>query len=162
VQARLLGAEEVTIAYRRGAQHMKASAFEQELALTKGVVIRHWTAPQGFEGEGSQVTAVRFEHRGPDGEGPVAMISIAADMVLTAIGQTFVATPISSGTLALEGGRIKVDAERRTTLPDVWAGGDCIAGGQDLTVSAVEDGKQAAIAIDKALRSQMGTLAGAA
>jgi glutamate synthase (NADPH/NADH) small chain len=64
--------------------------------------------------------------------------------------------------LALEGGRITVDAERRTTLPGVWAGGDCVAGGQDLTVSAVEDGKQAALSIDRALRASPVALAGAA
>ena len=47
----------------------------------------------------------------------------------------------------LDGGRIKIDAYRRTSLPDVWAGGDCAAGGQDLTVAAVDDGRRAAEAI---------------
>ena len=54
--------------------------------------------------------------------------------------------------LALQDGRIKVDGERRTSLAGVWAGGDCITGGDDLTVVAVEDGKQAALSIDRALR----------
>jgi glutamate synthase (NADPH/NADH) small chain len=36
-------------------------------------------------------------------------------------------------------------------MPGVWAGGDCVAGGEDLTVAAVEDGKQAAESIHKAL-----------
>ena len=36
-------------------------------------------------------------------------------------------------------------------MPGVWAGGDCVAGGEDLTVAAVEDGKQAALSIDRAL-----------
>ena len=90
-----------------------------------------------------------------------------ADLVLCAIGQTFVAASLDGeerpeAVLALEGGRIRVDAERRTTLPGVWAGGDCVAGGPDLTVSAVEDGKRAAIAIDAHLRSAAPTLAGAA
>ena len=44
-----------------------------------------------------------------------------------------------------------VDRERRTNLKGVWAGGDCVAGGLDLTVSAVEDGKQAAQSIIAAL-----------
>ena len=57
----------------------------------------------------------------------------------------------------LEHGRITVDAERRTSLPGVWAGGDCIAGGKDLTVTAVEDGKQAALSIDRALRPPSAT-----
>jgi glutamate synthase (NADPH/NADH) small chain len=76
-----------------------------------------------------------------------------ADMVFKAIGQTFVARALDSavGAIALDGGRIKVDAERRTTLAGVWAGGDCIAGGKDLTVVAVEDGKIAAESIHRAL-----------
>jgi NADPH-dependent glutamate synthase beta subunit-like oxidoreductase len=46
VQAKLLGAEEVTICYRRGKEHMNASEFEQDLATSKGVIIRHWLAPK--------------------------------------------------------------------------------------------------------------------
>ena len=162
VQSRRLGAEEVTIAYRRGAEHMKASGWEQDLALTNGVTIRHWVTPKGFESGSDGVASVQFEHRGPGGTGPAEALSLPADMVLVAIGQTFLDGPLGTGTLALDGGRIRIDAERRTTLPDVWAGGDCVAGGQDLTVSAVEDGKQAALSIDRVLRGATVTLAGAA
>ena len=49
-------------------------------------------------------------------------------------------------------GRIAVDDERKTSLDNVWAGGDCVVGGDDLTVSAVQHGKVAAIAIDRSLR----------
>ena len=38
-------------------------------------------------------------------------------------------------------------------MPGVWAGGDCVAGSKDLTVAAVEDGKQAALSIDRHLRA---------
>ena len=160
VQSRRLGAEEVTIAYRRGAEHMKASRWEQDLALTNGVAIRHWATPTGFESDADGVAAVTFDHRGAGGTGPAEPLKLSADMVLVAIGQSFLDGPLGPGTLALDGGRIRIDPERRTTLPDVWAGGDCVAGGQDLTVSAVEDGKQAALSIDRALRAV--TLAGAA
>jgi glutamate synthase (NADPH/NADH) small chain len=51
----------------------------------------------------------------------------------------------------MEGGRIKVDGEGRTSLAKVWAGGDCIAGGDDLTVSAVAQGRDAAESINRAL-----------
>ncbi len=162
VQSRRLGAEEVTIAYRRGPDHMKASRWEQELAQTNGVTIRHWATPKGFEGRDGRIAAALFEHRGPSGAGPAETLAIPADMVLVAIGQTFLDAPLGPGMLALDGGRIAVDAERRTTLPGVWAGGDCVAGGQDLTVSAVEDGKQAALSIDRALRASPVALAGAA
>jgi dihydropyrimidine dehydrogenase (NAD+) subunit PreT len=40
---------------------------------------------------------------------------------------------------------------RRTSVPKIWAGGDCIAGGEDLTVVSVEDGKIAAESIHQAL-----------
>jgi dihydropyrimidine dehydrogenase (NAD+) subunit PreT len=79
-------------------------------------------------------------------------------MVFKAIGQVFVADPLADpvrgaghALLALEQGRIVVDGEGRTSLDKVWAGGDCVAGGQDLTVQAVEDGKRAALAIDRSL-----------
>ena len=162
VQSRRLGAEEVTIAYRRGPQDMKASRWEQELAQTNGVTIRHWVTPKGFEGRDGHVGAVLFDQRAPGGSGPAESLSLPADLVLVAIGQTFLDAPLGPGTLALDGGRIRIDAERRTTLPDVWAGGDCVAGGQDLTVSAVEDGKQAALSIDRVLRASPIKLAGAA
>jgi dihydropyrimidine dehydrogenase (NAD+) subunit PreT len=168
VQARRLGAEQVTIAYRRGPDDMKASRWEQELAQTSGVVIRHWMVPAGFEAQDGTVAAVRFAHRPPGGDGGEATADVAlpADLVLCAIGQTFVAQSLDDqgAALALDGGRISVNVDRRTTVPGVWAGGDCVAGGQDLTVSAVEDGKRAAIAIDAHLRSlaPVSILAGAA
>lgn len=150
VQAKKLGAEEVTIAYRRGPEHMKASAFEQDLARTNGVTIRHWAVPKGFEGRDGRLAAAVFEHAPPGLNGPPETVRIAADMVLAAIGQSFSDAPLG-GTVALSGGRILVDEERRTSVAGVWAGGDCVFGGQDLTVAAVEDGKQAALAIDRFL-----------
>jgi dihydropyrimidine dehydrogenase (NAD+) subunit PreT len=47
----------------------------------------------------------------------------------------------------LDGGRIAVDGEKRTSVFGIWAGGDCAAGGKDLTVSAVDDGRRAAQSI---------------
>ena len=55
--------------------------------------------------------------------------------------------------LALEDGRIKVDGERRTSVKGVWAGGDCAAGGLDLTVAAVDDGRRAAESINAFLKA---------
>ncbi len=59
--------------------------------------------------------------------------------------------------LELEQGRIAVDDNRKTSLPDVWAGGDCILGSEDLTVSAVQDGKLAAMDIDRFLGMKNGS-----
>jgi glutamate synthase (NADPH/NADH) small chain len=154
VQSKRLGAEIVTIAYRRGIDDMKASGYERELAQTNGVTIRPWARPLSLEGHAGAVSSVLFEHTQlVDGKliSAGAAFRIEADVVFTAIGQTCAPDVFGAEAPALKDGRIVVDAERRTSLPGVWAGGDCVAGGQDLTVSAVEDGKQAARSIIAAL-----------
>ena len=75
-----------------------------------------------------------------------------ADTVFKAIGQKLDAESVE-GSLDTERGKIIVDDEHRTSVDGVWAGGDCVAGGDDLTVSAVQHGKVAAIAIDRHLRA---------
>ncbi len=150
VQARLLGAEVVTMVYRRGPQDMSASDVEQQWAKTQGVTIRHGLTPQALLGEAGHVSGVRFV--GTDQ--PERTETFEADMVLKAIGQVFVSQPWAEAGLALAEGRLRVDEQCRTSLPGVWAGGDCRAGGRDLTVEAVEDGKQAAWSIHAFLESE--------
>jgi glutamate synthase (NADPH/NADH) small chain len=75
---------------------------------------------------------------------------LPSDMIFRAIGQSYI--DVAGGALALAGGRIRVDAERRTSVAGIWAGGDCVAGGQDLTVAAVDDGRRAAQSIDAFLK----------
>lgn len=76
-------------------------------------------------------------------------------MVLKAIGQMLVPDGVAAELLTADGSRIAVDADGRTALPDVWAGGDCAAtGGIDLTVQAVQDGKRAAASIDATLAAR--------
>jgi glutamate synthase (NADPH/NADH) small chain len=147
-QVKRLGAEEVTIVYRRGPEQMNASRYEQELAQTDGVLIRHWLSPKRLIGEAGRITGVEFDYMeekagklSPTGE----TLILPCDQLFKAIGQKLVAPPVEA--LALEAGRIRVDDARHTSLNNVWAGGDCIAGGRDLTVSAVEDGKVAARSI---------------
>jgi dihydropyrimidine dehydrogenase (NAD+) subunit PreT len=155
VQSKRLGAELVTIAYRRGLTDMKASEFERELAQTNGVTIRPWARPVALEGHGGAVSGVLLERtRMENGRlvGDGAPFRIEADIVFTAIGQTGTSDLFGAEAPALKDGKLVVDSERRASLPGVWAGGDCVAGGLDLTVSAVEDGKQAARSIDAALR----------
>ena len=158
VQSRLLGAEEVTIIYRRGQADMKASRWEQELAQVKGVKIVHWAKPLRLLADprgNVHVIALertRAEQGGLVGTGEI--VTIPADMVFKAIGQTFVPAPLDGSAdqeVRLENGRIAVDEDRRTSMPGVWAGGDCVAGGEDLTVAAAQDGKLAAESIHRAL-----------
>ena len=157
VQSKRLGAEEVTIAYRRGKENMNASREEQEYAQVSGVTIRHLLSPQRLLLTGDRVSGVEFEYTTVDADGRVSGTGdtcvVESDVVFKAIGQRVLwdAMGDAADILELENGRINVDEERRTSLAGVWAGGDCIAGGEDLTVSAVQDGKLAAMSIDRFL-----------
>lgn len=151
VQARKLGAEFVTLVYRRGHDQMGATEFEQALAQTQGVVLKTWARPHRFQAGEDGVHRISFEHTRIDTEGRLAgtgeFFQLPVDQVFEAIGQHFDGAPLHAGDCpAVENGSIKVDKMRRTSLPGVWAGGDCIAG-PDLTVVAVQDGKIAASSI---------------
>ncbi|WP_448953336.1 NAD(P)-dependent oxidoreductase [Labrys neptuniae] len=157
-QTKRLGAESVTIAYRRGQPQMNASGYEQEVAQTDGVLIRHWLKPSRLHAEGGKLVAVELEYTVEENgrlAGTGEKLVLDCDQLFTAIGQSFLPQEINGVLLTLEKGRIVVDDERRSSVPGVWAGGDCVAGGKDLTVAAVEDGKQAALSIDRALKSQV-------
>jgi dihydropyrimidine dehydrogenase (NAD+) subunit PreT len=160
VQAKLLGAEEVTICYRRGKDNMNASEYEQDLATSKGVAIRHWLQPKRILAQSGKVTGIQLEYTTmSDGRltGTGESLTLGADQVFRAIGQSYVTEPLEGGpSVALEGGRIKVDGEGRTSIAKVWAGGDCVAGGDDLTVSAVAMGRDAAESIHKSFNTRSG------
>ena len=142
--------------YRRGAEAMNASRYEQELAQTDGVLIRHWLKPVALASHAGVMTGITFEYTRIEGGrlvGTGEQLALACDQVFKAIGQRLDDTAEDVTALVVKNGRISVDGERRTSLSGVWAGGDCIAGGEDLTVVAVEDGKRAALSIDRALRT---------
>ena len=155
VQTKRLGAEEVSMVYRRGAEQLKASGYEQELAQTSGVQIRLWAAPVRIHGEGGKATGVEFEYQNAGNAGKSGgtgeTFILPADQVFKAIGQKFLPACIGESGVALKGGRIEVDGERRTSVAKIWAGGDCVDGGEDLTVASVEDGKLAAESINRSL-----------
>lgn len=150
VQSKLLGAEEVHIVYRRGQEGMSASTAEQEWAQTNGVTIHHWLAPVEVIGEAGHATGVTFARQAMvNGKlsATGGTTTLAADMVLKAIGQKLGNPVLAESGLTLKDGRIATDEAGTTNLRGVWAGGDCRAGGLDLTVEAVEHGKQSAHAI---------------
>ena len=136
VQARLLGAETVTMVYRRGKDRMSASVYEQDHATASGVKIIYGAAPVRVLGEGA-VSGVEFAYTA---EGAGMGFTLKADQVFKAIGQALVAP------VAAEGGKLV----RR--VGKVWAGGDCAVGGEDLTVTAVAQGRDAAMEMDAVLR----------
>ena len=143
VQAKLLGAQEVVMAYRRGKEAMSASEYEQDLAASKGVHLVYNAAPVRLLGDGA-VNAVEFAYtQTVDGKlvQTGETFTVQADQVFKAIGQTLLNAPEG---LTIEGGKITVNEAGQTSLAGVWAGGDCASGGDDLTVTAVAEGRDAA------------------
>ena len=154
VQIKKLGSEEVTIVYRRGQKDMSASIEEQQNAQNNGVLIRHWSKPSKLLINEKTVNGVEFEYTENKNGKLVATgekFSIKADMVFRAIGRTFESS--IDNLPKLENGRILVDNNYKTTVSGIWAGGDCVKDGEDLTVSAVEAGKIAANSIHNELVS---------
>lgn len=145
VQSKLLGAEQVTIAYRRGREAMSASRYEQDLAASQGVKLMFNVMPKAVHGNGA-AAEVELEYTTVvDGKltGTGETLRIAADQVFRAIGQTLA----TDAGLDLEGRKIAVSGAGRTSRKGVWAGGDCASGGDDLTVTAVAEGRDAAMDI---------------
>jgi glutamate synthase (NADPH/NADH) small chain len=95
-----------------------------------------------------------------DGDGRLSgtgeTYTLDADVVFKAIGQRLAASGLLEAGLALRDGKIDVDDNQATSVRGIWAGGDCVAGGDDLTVTAVQHGKLAAMSIDRYLRRREG------
>jgi dihydropyrimidine dehydrogenase (NAD+) subunit PreT len=140
VQSKLLGAENVTIVYRRGQEKMSASGHEQDHATQSGVRIIHNAAPVRVLGNG-HAEAVEFAYT-QDGPNGLTLSSetftLKADQVFKAIGQSLKGAP---------DGFVVADGKLAGASGKVWVGGDCAAGGEDLTVTAVAEGRDAAEAI---------------
>lgn len=150
VQSRLLGAEHVTMVYRRDREAMGASDYELDHAATEGVTILTNAMPVAIHGDGA-VHEIEFAYTrsGATGlEKTGETFRLRADQVFKAIGQTLQGAPTG---VTLKGGKIAIDANGRTSLAGVWAGGDCATGGEDLTVTAVQQGRDAAEDIHAAL-----------
>jgi glutamate synthase (NADPH/NADH) small chain len=159
VQSKKLGATEVTIAYRRDKASMKASEYEQQYAQINDIKLRYCLSPKTVLSRDGRVTGIEFDVTEVDRDGKISTTGKAyqleADVIFKAIGQTLPADQLdeSAGKLSMESGRIAVDENRKTSLANVWAGGDCVFGGEDLTVSAVQDGKIAAQSIHAFLQT---------
>jgi glutamate synthase (NADPH/NADH) small chain len=146
VQSKLLGAETVTIAYRRTRERMPASRWEQDLAASHGVRLMFGVVPQALRGD-AVLREVELAFVDADMTPTGETVTLRADQLFRAIGQKLEAVE----GLDLAGSKIAVTGVGRTSLPGVWAGGDCAAGGEDLTVTAVAQGRDAAEDIHAAL-----------
>ena len=161
--ARRLGADRVTIVYRRTDREMTCYGHEYDFARKEGIEFRFLTQPaRVLLGGGLPVglECLRVELGAPDASGrpaPRAVLDsefvLQADQIVKAIGQE---KPSLAKLLGLETTKsfIAVDAGFQTSIPAVYAIGDCIrASGAASTVMAVEDGKLAAAAIHQQFAS---------
>lgn len=146
VQAKLLGALNVSLVYRRSRERMNASPFEQDLAASKGVRIITNATPKAVHGNGA-VREIEFEYTDDDLTPSGQSFRLPADQVFKAIGQSLE----GAGLPALDGRKIAITEAGRTSVDGIWAGGDCASGGDDLTVTAVAEGRDAAEDIHAAL-----------
>ncbi len=157
IQAKRLGANNVTLVYRRGESSMSATQWEIDLARRNQVKIVLWASPSQFNANNSTLEFNQTSLK----DGKLVLtgktFSLTTDMVLSAIGQKmdeqFFDNSRGRETLSLSAGKIEVSENYETSIEGVFAGGDCIKG-DDLTVQAVQDGKQAAHAINEYLSEQ--------
>jgi glutamate synthase (NADPH/NADH) small chain len=155
IQSARLGAAKVYLVYRRGRQEMRAYDHEIAKARADGVEFVFWSAPVAIEGDGAVGTlrCQRTELR--DGRPEMVAgsdFTLAVTRVFRATGQAKHRSLLSSLVELDDAGRVTVNDGFHTAHPKVWAGGDCVNGGEEV-VNAVAHGKQAAIDIDAALKA---------
>jgi glutamate synthase (NADPH/NADH) small chain len=154
--AKRLGAETVTILYRRRRENISAFDFEYEHALHEGVKFRWAALPVGLQ-EGADGISLSCVSVAQDESGMLVPIegsefTMECNTVIPAIGQSPLVDLLSQARgVALERGRVLIDRSTgQTTNPKYFAGGDCVNGGREV-VDAVADGKRAALGIAAAL-----------
>ncbi|WP_082129794.1 NAD(P)-dependent oxidoreductase [Aneurinibacillus tyrosinisolvens] len=165
--SRRLGADSVTMMYRRTESEMTAYEFEYEFAKQEGVEFRWLAAPNRIIGdENGKVKAlecVRMELGEPDASGrprPVKVegseFTVEVDSVIKAIGQDKLIPLIEAFGLEHVRGIVKVNEQNQTSHPKIFAAGDCIFGlgnAEAMVVDAAQQGKKAAHGIHKAYMS---------
>jgi len=157
-EAKRLGAEEVMIVYRRSESEMPANDWEYRLAKEDGIIFRFLTSPVEIIGNKSveKIRCKKNKLGEPDKQGrkkpvpiPNSDFEIPVDMVIYALGQQPKSEFFNSILdLKIENNKVLVNNETyQTSIPKIFAGGDCINGGKEV-VNAAYDGKQAAHGID--------------
>jgi glutamate synthase (NADPH/NADH) small chain len=161
--ARRLGAERVTMLYRRTEKEMTAYPHEYAFVKLEGVTVSFLSQPVKVHHENGMVKGlecVRIALGDPDASGraapkeiPGSNVLLPADQIVKAIGQNKLSLAARLD-LKTDKGFIRVDSNFETSSPGIFAGGDCIrARGSASTVMAVQDGKRAARAIYQRLKN---------
>jgi len=162
--ARRLGAEQVTIAYRRRREEMPALPDDVEAALAEGVTLRAQLQPLSiFRGNRPGLECIATRPGEPDASGRQRPLPVGgteamleAELIVVAIGQA-----PDPAAFALDGdlplarrkdSTLEVDPQSgQTSHPQIFAGGDLVAGERTVTW-AMAQGRRAAWAIDRSLR----------
>lgn len=159
-QAKRLGAEKVTMVYRRTEKDASAYDYELELARKDGVEFIWQAAPVGImsDEENTHVTGLRCEKT----NGSLDLFHIDCDMVIKAVGQQKMRNFFSdvAGIEVDEKGRVVINDQMQTSNPKVFSGGDCANGGKE-AVDASQMGKLAAMGIHEAVLGEKVEFAGA-
>ena len=146
-----LGAQEVTMLYRRDAAQMSAFTFEYDHARHEGVLFHWHVAPVAITGT-THVESLTLQRLETTEDGslipvPGSDFTLPVDQIILAIGQSTHTGFLAASNLHLERGRIVIDRQTgQTSNPKFFAGGDCTNGGREV-VDAVADGKRAALGI---------------
>jgi len=160
-----LGADEVTIVYRRTRNEMPAQRSEIEDAVAEGIKLELLAVPERVISQDGAIRGLEclrmclgeFDRSGRRRPEPVedSRFRLDVDTVISAIGQAPDTTSLLNG-LGLElnrDGTIKVDKNGRTTVPYIFAGGDAVTGPATV-IWAIAAGEQAAVAIDQTLSKE--------
>jgi len=157
--AKRLGAEKVTIVYRRQRENIPAFDFEYDHALREGVEFMWTTLPVALAAKQDGITltcvTVAQDAAGRLATQPGSEFTMECDVVIPAIGQSPLVELLSQVRgITMERGRVVIDrATGQTANPKYFAGGDCVNGGREV-VDAVADGKRAALGIAAWLSEQ--------
>lgn len=147
-----LGAESTTIVYRRTAEEMPAFKYEYELAKGDGVQFLWKTAPLEILTENGKVRGLKCAKVELPAKGskdkpkimPGSEFLFECDMVIKALGQDALTDLVNQiPGLKNNKGILDVDSVYTTSVPGLFAAGDCTNGGGEV-VDAVEHGKTAA------------------
>jgi len=157
-----LGAEKVSILYRRAREQMPAWDEEIDAALEEGVRLETLAAPVKIEPGGDKLalTCVRMQLGEPDDSGRRSPVPVEGsefttefDDIIAAIGQNVDASMAPGMELTAWGSIVADEQNGRTAIDNVFAGGDCVTGA-DIAVNAVAAGRRAALAINQSLRGE--------
>ncbi len=138
----MLGVRESKIVYRRTEKEMRGYKHEMTGAREYGVRLFENLQPVEIILDDNRVTVLRAEPTTTD-----QVREFPCDWVVAAIGQEEHVSHLSADMKMDENGRVIVDPiTRETSLPNIYAGGDCVNGGKEV-INAVEDGREAAFAM---------------